>query len=137
MLAFELQALLFSALILVLLVLLQVILLLPNQGLGWGLGPRDEEKPEGKLQGRVRRATQNHVVALAMFTPLILILRDIGVSNGQTLIGAGLFLAARLLYPFAYAIGIPLIRTLIFVASLIGIGFLVYAIAVAGFQTGI
>lgn len=137
MLAFELQALFFSILILVLLILLQTLLLVPNQGIAWGLGSRDEPKPEGLIQGRIRRATQNHVVALMMFAPLIFILRDIGVSNGQTLIGAGLFLAARLLYPIVYALGMPVIRSLIFITGMVGIGFLVYAIAIAGFQTGI
>lgn len=124
---FELAALFYSVLILIALIFIQVLMLPGNQGLGWGLGARDEEKPLGKLQGRVVRATRNHTEALVMFAPLVLIAHAMHLSNGTTVIGAGLFLAARAVYPVLYMLGVPVLRTLSYVASLVGILLIVAA----------
>lgn len=59
----------------------------------------------------------NAIENLAVFAPLVLILATIGVSTPNTVFAAKLFLGARLLHFVVYVAGVPVIRTLAFIAG--------------------
>lgn len=79
---------------------------------------------------RARRAHGNAVENLAVFAPLVLIASMLSISTPATVFAGQLYLAARVLHYVVYALGIPVVRTLAFVA---GCGAtLVFAAAILG-----
>lgn len=129
----ELQSLLGSALILFALLSVQGTLAPLTHGLGWGLGPRDEPRTPSVLQGRMNRIIANHLEGMAMFAPLILVAHLAGVSTPLTQLGAALFVVSRALFAVVYAFGIPVLRSLVWGASVAGLGMIGYEVLRAGF----
>ncbi|MCB5408678.1 MAPEG family protein [Pseudogemmobacter faecipullorum] len=118
---------------LTLVVLLQVLAIFiagaqMNRELGakTNAGPRDH-MPEGSpLLGRLRRAVNNGFEGLALFAPLVLIVVITGKASDLTLWAAWIYLAARLAYIPAYAMGLAPWRSLIWglgLAATLLIGF--------------
>ncbi len=83
-------------------------------------GARDGLVDKGVMLSRARRANANMVEALIMFVPLILVAYVTDNLNGMTQLGAGLFLAARIVYAPLYWFGVPWLRTLVWFAGLVG-----------------
>jgi len=71
--------------------------------------------------GRARRAATNMLENLALFAPLAIVAYVAGRTNATTALGAEVFFFARLAYAFVYAIGIPYLRTLVWLVSVIGL----------------
>jgi len=84
-------------------------------------GSRDGIIDKGVMLGRARRANANMVEALLMFVPLVLVAYVTDSLNEMTQLGAGIFLAARIVYAPIYWFGIPWLRTLVWFAGIIGI----------------
>lgn len=84
-------------------------------------GGRDGVTDKGVMLGRARRANANMVESLLMFVPLVLVAYVTDNLNDMTELGAGLFLAARIVYAPIYWFGIPWLRTLVWAAGLVGI----------------
>ena len=84
-------------------------------------GPRDDVTDKGVMLSRARRANANMIESLMMFVPLILVAYLTDNLNGMTQLGAGIFLAARIVYAPIYWFGVPWVRTLVWFAGLIGI----------------
>jgi uncharacterized MAPEG superfamily protein len=80
------------------------------------------------LAGRLDRAQANNVVALALFAPAVLLNAQTGGSTAA-LAACVTFLVMRVLYVFAYAAGIGLMRMAVWLASYLSVAFL-YALAV-------
>lgn len=129
----ELQSLLGAAFILFALLAVQGTLAPLAHGLRWGLGPRDEAQTPTVLQGRITRIVANHLEGMAMFTPLIFIAHLAGVSTPMTQLGAELFVIARAAFAVVYALGIPVLRSLIWGVSVAGLLMIAAEIA----QTGV
>jgi uncharacterized MAPEG superfamily protein len=72
--------------------------------------------------GRAARAHRNMVENLVLFAAVALIAVAWGRNNALTLLGAQLFFFARLAYAVLYVAGIPWLRTLAWLASMVGIG---------------
>lgn len=70
--------------------------------------------------GRAARAHRNMLESMALFVPLIVISVVAQKTNNMTLLGAQLFLWARLIYALVYLVGIPWLRTAIWGASVAG-----------------
>jgi uncharacterized MAPEG superfamily protein len=66
---------------------------------------------------RARRAHINAIENLAVFAPLILVGAIIEVSTKVTVLSAQIYVAARLAHYVIYTAGIPVIRTLAFLAG--------------------
>lgn len=66
---------------------------------------------------RARRAHINAVENLAVFAPLVLISAIIGLSTKATVLSAQIYVVARLAHYVIYAAGIPVVRTLAFLAG--------------------
>ena len=71
--------------------------------------------------GRAARAHHNMLENLVLFAALVLTAVVAGRTNGATLLGAQLFLWARLAYAVIYVAGIPWLRTAVWFVSVIGL----------------
>jgi uncharacterized MAPEG superfamily protein len=71
--------------------------------------------------GRAYRAHHNMLENLVLFAALILICAVTNKTNATTLLGAQLFLWARLAYAVIYLAGIPYLRTAAWLVSVIGL----------------
>jgi uncharacterized MAPEG superfamily protein len=93
----------------------------------WNMGARDEKLPPlHPLAGRLTRAQANfqETLPIAIVALLGVVLAD--RTGDTTALGAWIWLGARLAYLPVYALGIPMIRTLIFLVSLIGLGMVLW-----------
>lgn len=70
--------------------------------------------------GRAARAHRNMAENLVLFIPLVLIAVVAGKTNGMTLLGAQIFVWARLAYAIVYVAGIAWLRTAVWFVSVIG-----------------
>lgn len=97
-----------------------------QRGPAWNVSARDGKPPEltGKA-ARLDRAFQNFKETFPFFVAAIVVHEFVSRTTGQTnslsLIGAHLYFWARVAYLPIYAFGIPVVRTLIWLASVAGI----------------
>jgi uncharacterized MAPEG superfamily protein len=70
--------------------------------------------------GRARRAHLNMIENLVLFAALVLTAAVAGKANALTAIGAAIFFWARLAYVVIYLVGIPWLRTLAWLAGVVG-----------------
>ena len=110
------------------LVLAVVQILLPGvartaqYGLKWNTGARDEVMPPvGPVTGRLERAQANLFETLPLFIGAVLIAHVTGAESALTLWGAALYFWARLAYIPLYALGVPVVRSLVWMVSLAGL----------------
>jgi len=92
-------------------------------GAEWNMGARDEALPPlNPIAGRLERARDNFLETLpiALIALLGVVVSD--KASATTALGAWIWLGARTLYLFVYWAGIPKLRTLIYLASLVGLG---------------
>lgn len=71
--------------------------------------------------GRAQRAHRNMLENLPLFIALVLIAQAAGKANATTLLGAELFFWGRLAHWLIYLAGIPWLRTLAWVVSVVGL----------------
>ena len=99
-------------LLVLLTILLQVLGSLQSLSMGYLLSSRDEPRGVNKMTGRLNRALDNSIVAMALFAPAILLLVVLERTSPTSLLAAQVFLLARIIYLPVYALGVPAIRTL-------------------------
>lgn len=88
----------------------------------WNAGPRDGDMPPVKpVTARLERAQANLYETLPLFIGAVLIAHVIGVQDTLTLWGAALYFWARVVYVPLYAFGVPYLRTVVFLVSLVGL----------------
>ncbi len=96
-------------------------------GLSYNMSARDAMAPPmGKITARLHRAQSNLFETLPLFATAILIAHTAARENSMTLHGAWTYLIARVIYIPLYAFGVPVIRTLTWGASLIGLAMILY-----------
>jgi uncharacterized MAPEG superfamily protein len=71
--------------------------------------------------GRAARAHRNMLENLVLFAALVLVAVAAGRTNAMTLLGAQIFVYARLAYAAVYIIGLPWIRTGVWAVSVVGL----------------
>jgi len=86
-------------------------------GMGYLLSSRDDHRTLTGITGRLDRALNNSVVAMALFAPAILLLHVKGGFGPGSLAAARIFLIARVLYVPAYGFGITGVRTLVWLVG--------------------
>ena len=123
----ELSILALYGLLVIVVLLLHVLTALGQFGLSYAVSPRDEKIELTGIAGRVERTLKNSLIALAIFAPAILILGLKDAYTGTTILAAQLFLICRLIYVPLYIMGIPYLRTLVFVAGLLATAWLYVA----------
>jgi uncharacterized MAPEG superfamily protein len=118
----ELTLLAWSLVLALVQILLPAMLRTGETGVTYNAGARDEEGPPvGKVTGRLQRAQRNLFETLPLFAAAILIAHVAGRNGALTWWGATLYFWARILYVPLYALGIPYIRSLVWLISLLGI----------------
>jgi uncharacterized MAPEG superfamily protein len=84
--------------------------------------PRDEQREsKSVIAGRLGRALNNLLETYPAFVALALGLIVTGKTGGLGETGAWIWLTARVAYVIIYAAGIPVVRTLVWLASIIGL----------------
>jgi len=93
-----------------------------ERGLPWAFGPRDQPMPPlPAVKGRLDRACRNFVETFPLFAAVVLAGGALGVHSPMTAWGAMLYFWARMVYVPLYAIGVPVLRTLVWGVSIAGI----------------
>jgi uncharacterized MAPEG superfamily protein len=82
--------------------------------------PSDNDKPLHPWAQRAKRAHYNAVENLVVFTALVVAAQFAGISSSLTILGCAIYFWARLAYYVVYTFGIPVLRTLCFLAAVIG-----------------
>jgi uncharacterized MAPEG superfamily protein len=84
-------------------------------------GNREGLPPCTGWAGRAARAHRNMLENLVLFAALVLIAVISNKTNATTVLGAQIFVWARLAYALVYLAGIPWLRTLLWLVSVIGL----------------
>jgi uncharacterized MAPEG superfamily protein len=71
--------------------------------------------------GRAQRAYHNMLENLVLFAALVLVTEVTNKNSAMTGLGAQLFFWARLIYAVIYVIGVPWLRTGLWVLSVVGL----------------
>jgi uncharacterized MAPEG superfamily protein len=93
-----------------------------QRGLAWNASNRDQPAPP--LTGMALRsdnARRNLLETFPLFAAAVLAVTLLDRETAQTALGAQIYFWARVAYLPVYAIGIPYVRSLIWVASLWGL----------------
>ena len=118
----ELQILFCAILLGLLQLLLATLASVAGRGLSWGVGARDEGWPEiGKVGARLDRAYRNFLETFPFFAAAALLVHALDKSAATSVLGAQIYIWARVFYVPAYTFGVPFLRTVIWMASLVGI----------------
>jgi uncharacterized MAPEG superfamily protein len=96
-------------------------------GRKWNVGARDEAlPPPSPVTGRTMRAQANFQetfpIAIVALLGVVLANR----TSEWTALGGWIWLGARVLYLPLYAVGVPVIRTLIYTISLVGLAMVLW-----------
>ena len=98
-----------------------------ERNLAWLLGPRDDAKPVGVVAARLNRALVNFLETFALFAVAVIACAMAGKLGPLTMWGAALYVIARALYVPIYALGLPVVRTLMWTLSMVGIVMVIVA----------
>jgi uncharacterized MAPEG superfamily protein len=91
------------------------------------LSPRDEVVPPlTGVAGRIDRALRNLLETFPFFAAAVLAVVFTQRTSAHTALGAQLYLGARVVYVGLYAAGVPYARTLVWTASMVGLGMVLW-----------
>ena len=100
-----------------------------QRGYRWTASARDEQLPPLKgVAGRLERALSNYLETFPFFAALVLAAQVAGVHSSLTEWGSFLYLGARVAYLPLYALGVPLVRPLVWNVAAVGILLFVIAL---------
>jgi uncharacterized MAPEG superfamily protein len=123
----ELRILALGALLLVIYIFTATRFKTAQYGRKWNIGARDEAlPPPSPLAGRTMRAQANFEetfpIAIVALLGVVLANR----TSHVTAIGGWIWLGARVAYLPIYAAGIPIVRTIVFAVSMVGLGMVLW-----------
>jgi uncharacterized MAPEG superfamily protein len=83
------------------------------------------------MAGRLERAFANYRETFPFFAALVIAVYLSGKLSQLTLTASVTYVVARAVYVPLYAFGVPYVRSLVWVASMVGIAALLYALLLA------
>ncbi|MET0309881.1 MAG: MAPEG family protein, partial [Sphingomonas sp.] len=102
-------------------------------GKQWNVGARDEDLPPPEpVVGRMVRAQANFFETFPIVIAAVAVLGLAGLHSRWTELGAVIWLGARVVYLPLYAAGVPVVRTIVFLISVVGIVMLLWPALAAG-----
>ena len=120
--AVEVKILAWGALLLFVYIFAAIRAKTQQYGRKWNMSARDEElPPPNPLTGRLMRAQANFEETFPIAIVALLGVVVAGRTSQWTAIGGWLWLGARLVYLPLYALGVPVVRTLAYTVSIIGL----------------
>lgn len=123
----ELKILALGALLLVVHIFIATRFKTAQYGRTWNVGARDEAlPPPTPVTGRLIRAQANfeETFPIAIVALLGVVVAD--RTSHLTALGGWIWLGARIVYLPLYGFGIPVVRTIVFVISMIGLGMVLW-----------
>jgi uncharacterized MAPEG superfamily protein len=118
----EIQMLCWSVVLGLVQLVISTTLLVKDVGLPYAGGPRDIPSPPVQiLTGRLLRAFHNFRETFVYFAAAVILVTLLNKTNATTALGAQLYFWSRVAYVPAYAVGIPMLRTVVWTASIIGL----------------
>ncbi len=91
-------------------------------GITWNTGARDEALPPlNPVAGRLVRAQENYQETLPVAIVALIGVVLAGRTSEMTALGGWLWLGARLVYLPLYGFGVPKVRTMVFLVSIVGL----------------
>lgn len=98
-----------------------------ERGLAWNASARDGvPTPPGPLAARLQRAQANFLETFPFFAAAVLAVVLTQRQDSTTALAVQLYFWARLVYVPLYAAGIPYVRSLVWVVSMLGIVLLLW-----------
>ena len=95
----------------------------------WAVGARDAaEPPLGTIGARLRRALTNFGKTFPLFVAAVLVATTLNKHTQYSEYGAQIYFWARVAYVPAYAMGIPVLRTVIWTIGAVGIAMILLAV---------
>lgn len=123
----ELRILAYGALLLLVHIFAAAHFKTKQYGAKWNTGARDEALPPmSPVTGRLVRAQANFQETFPIAIVALAGVVIAGRTSELTAIGGWLWLAARVIYLPLYGFGVPGVRTLVFLASLAGLGMVIW-----------
>ena len=96
-------------------------------GRAWNVGARDETLPPANaMTGRMMRAQANFQETFPIAIVALLGVVIAGKTSPTTALGGWIWLGARAVYLPLYALGVPVIRTVVWTISAIGLVMVLY-----------
>lgn len=126
----EIQMLVCTVALLFVIIVIQTLLAILQWGMPKTLGNRDNVPALTGWAARAQRCEDNQVVSLVMFAPLVLATVLLKQADHFSALGSMIYLYARLAYTACYLIGIPVLRTICWAASIVGIVYVAYSLYV-------
>ena len=128
----ELKILAWSCVLLLVHIFAAAHLKTKQYGTKWNMGARDEQLPPlSQGAGRLVRAQANFLETYPIAIITLLGVVVAGETSQWTSIGGWLWLGARVVYLPLYAMGVPVVRTIVYLISLVGLA-LVFQALVSG-----
>lgn len=98
------------------------------RGMALAMGNRDDLPTASKAAARLGRAAANTVENFILFAVLVLVAHAAGADQARVTLGATVFFWARVAYVFVYWAGVPMVRTLVWSAGIVGLAIIVSAL---------
>jgi len=118
----ELTALVWAALLGLVHILAPAALRTQQYGLTLNAGPRDEAMPPpSALAARLARAQANFFESFPLFAAAIFVIYVADLETETTLLAAWVWLVARVAYLPLYALGVPYVRGVAWVTSIVAL----------------
>jgi uncharacterized MAPEG superfamily protein len=100
-------------------------------GRTWNIGARDEELPPANaITGRTMRAQANFQETFPIAIVALLGVVIAGKTSPMTALGGWIWLGARVVYLPLYAAGVPVIRTVVWTISVVGLAMVIWPLLV-------
>jgi uncharacterized MAPEG superfamily protein len=97
----------------------------------WAAGSRDEPAPPlTGVAARLQRAHRNFLETFPLFAAAVVAAHLAGRNGELTFWGAQLYFWGRVLYVPIYASGVPMVRSIVWGVTIVGIGLILLALAV-------
>jgi len=117
----ELWSLVWSAVLLLVLILLASTANTRVKSVAWNAGNRDDPAPSTGWPGRADRAYHNMLETLPIFIILVLVAHVANIHSANTVLGAQLYLWGRIAHAVLYHVGVAYVRTLAWLVSIVGL----------------
>lgn len=118
----ELRIAAYGAVVLFIHILIATQLKTSQYGAKWNMGSRDEGVPvPSSITGRMVRAEANFLETFPIAIVALLGVVIAARTNSSTALGGWIWLGARIVYIPLYAAGVPVIRTLCWIVSIVGL----------------
>ena len=90
-------------------------------GAAYNGGARDNPgPPEGRITARLKRAQANMLETLPIFIAAVLMVTLTQHEGSLSLYGAWIYFIARIVYIPLYALGVPMVRSLVWLVAMAG-----------------